>query len=223
MREWNVPRSALTPVLTTGMVGMMFGGFHRRLRRRSTRPPRRAARQRDVLRRADAHGAASPTGPSRSPCSVPGRPRSRRRDAERRGALVRVRAEAASAVRRDAHDRLHPARRLARRLRRRPDPAAVRLARAVPGLRPAAAGAGRRAAEGRCPNRRAIWPGSKERWPELRALLRRLGHAVSADAAFVDASEKAVGGGERVGRHAVRARISVATRWRSAARSSSAC
>jgi MFS transporter, AAHS family, 4-hydroxybenzoate transporter len=27
MREWNVPRSALTPALTSGFVGMMFGGF----------------------------------------------------------------------------------------------------------------------------------------------------------------------------------------------------
>ena len=34
-----------------------------------------------------------------------------------------------------------------------------------------------------------------ERWPELRALLRRLGHAVPADAAFVDAPEKAVAQG----------------------------
>lgn len=32
----------------------------------------------------------------------------------------------------------------------------------------------------------------KERWPELRALLRRLGHEVPADAVFVDAGEKAV-------------------------------
>jgi AAHS family 4-hydroxybenzoate transporter-like MFS transporter len=27
MRDWNVPRSALTPALTSGFVGMMFGGF----------------------------------------------------------------------------------------------------------------------------------------------------------------------------------------------------
>jgi AAHS family 4-hydroxybenzoate transporter-like MFS transporter len=27
MREWQVPRSALTPALTSGFVGMMFGGF----------------------------------------------------------------------------------------------------------------------------------------------------------------------------------------------------
>src|SRR3954451_4880144 len=27
MREWHVPRSALTPALTSGFVGMMFGGF----------------------------------------------------------------------------------------------------------------------------------------------------------------------------------------------------
>jgi MFS transporter, AAHS family, 4-hydroxybenzoate transporter len=32
----------------------------------------------------------------------------------------------------------------------------------------------------------------KERWPELAALLRRLGHDVPADAAFIDASEKAM-------------------------------
>jgi MFS transporter, AAHS family, 4-hydroxybenzoate transporter len=31
-----------------------------------------------------------------------------------------------------------------------------------------------------------------ERWPQLRALLRRLGHQVADDAAFVDATEKAV-------------------------------
>jgi len=31
-----------------------------------------------------------------------------------------------------------------------------------------------------------------ERWPQLRALLRRLGHPVSDDAAFIDAREKAV-------------------------------
>src|SRR6185295_8805892 len=31
-----------------------------------------------------------------------------------------------------------------------------------------------------------------ERWPQLRALLRRLGHEVPDDAAFVDATEKAV-------------------------------
>jgi len=34
----------------------------------------------------------------------------------------------------------------------------------------------------------------KERWAELRALLRRLGHDVPADAVFADASEKAVAG-----------------------------
>src|SRR5260221_7401190 len=27
MRDWHVPRSALTPALTSGFVGMMFGGF----------------------------------------------------------------------------------------------------------------------------------------------------------------------------------------------------
>ena len=27
MREWQVPRSALPPALTSGFVGMMFGGF----------------------------------------------------------------------------------------------------------------------------------------------------------------------------------------------------
>jgi AAHS family 4-hydroxybenzoate transporter-like MFS transporter len=32
----------------------------------------------------------------------------------------------------------------------------------------------------------------KERWAELSALLRRLGHEVPADVAFVDASEKAM-------------------------------
>src|SRR5258705_11445714 len=39
MRDWHVPRSALTPALTSWFVGMMFGGFIRgsvrdRLRRR---------------------------------------------------------------------------------------------------------------------------------------------------------------------------------------------
>jgi len=33
---------------------------------------------------------------------------------------------------------------------------------------------------------------NRQRWPELAALLRRLGHSVPADAAFVDAREKAI-------------------------------
>ena len=60
----------------------------------------------------------------------------------------------------------------------------------------------------------------RSRWPELVSLLRRLGHDLPADAAFVDSHERAVARAS-VGRSSYLS--SAATRWRSPRRSSSAC
>ena len=148
MRDWHVPRSALTPALTAGFVGMMFGGFIGGVV--GDKLGRRVALLGSVV----SFGmltlmvslATSPL--TLIGAALPCRPRSRRGDAERGHALVRVRPDAAPAVRRHPDDRLHPARRLAGRVHRRPDSAAIRLARPVRRLRLAAAGAGGRPAQG---------------------------------------------------------------------------
>ena len=223
MREWHVPRSAFAPALTSGMVGMMVGGFIGGVV--GDKLGRRVALLGSVI----SFGVLTLMVPladepvRRSPCCGSW-PASVSAAAMPNAAALSSEyvPQSASPVRRDAHDRLHPARRLARRLHRRPDPAAVRLARAVHRRRPAAAAARRRAAEGAA--RIAALPGPPQ---GALAAARRAAAAprppVADDAAFVDASREAVGGRERVGRHVVHVRISVATRWRCSARSSSAC
>ena len=115
--------AAFAYVLTSGMVGMMIGGFI------GGSVGDRLGRRVALLGSVVFFGLLTiivsfSTGVDHADrAALPGRARARRRDAERRGAVVRVRAAAAASVRRHADDRLHPARRIARRLRRRHDPA----------------------------------------------------------------------------------------------------
>ena len=59
--DWAVPRSAFAPIVSLGYLGMMIGGAIARARRRSPRPPRRAARQHGRLRRRHAGRSRSCT------------------------------------------------------------------------------------------------------------------------------------------------------------------
>ena len=220
MKEWSLARAAFSTVLTLRPGRHGDRRRHRRLRRRSLRPPRRAARQRGDLRRPDDLHLFRRQHRHARRAAVLRRARPRRRDAECRRAVVRIRPEAAPAVRGDADDRVHPARRIARRLCRRTDPAGLRLARALSRRRHPAARAGRAPAEGPA----GVSALSR---PAARALARAA-HA-ARPARPRRASGRDVPRRHREGRQPRRrcasssSRSSGATRWRSARRSSSAC
>ena len=134
--------------------------------------------------------------------------------------VVRIRAAPAPAVRGDADDRLHPARRIARRLCRRTDPA-----ESTDGARCFSS-----AASCRC-----SWPRPAEGAARVAALSRPTARALARAARRCSAGWVTTCRRTRLPRwHARRpsarrrcasssSRSSGATRWRSAARSSSAC
>ncbi len=161
MKEWNLPRAAFSPVLTSGFVGMVFGGFLGGYL--GDRMGRRVALLSSLLvfgvltfliafagnlftlgvLRFFAGlglGGAMPNAAALSSEYVPTAP---------------------SAVRGDAHDRVHSPRRRAGRPRRRADSAAVRLANPLS----ASAASSRSSWPSRCSrffrSRRAFWPGTR--------------------------------------------------------------
>ena len=86
--------------------------------------------------------------------------------------------QAAPAVRGDADDRVHPARRIARRARRRQILPRLRLARALSRRRHPAARPGGRPGEGAAGISAVSGPAPRALARAARALLRRLGHDV---------------------------------------------
>ena len=117
----------------------------RRYARRSDRPAHGARLQRAGVRRPDARDRNGRWRDDARRVPVSRRARTGRGDAECRGARLGVRAEKTAPLRRDADNRLHPARRHARGAVRRPGAAALRLARAVRHRRPGPAARCRRA------------------------------------------------------------------------------
>jgi MFS family permease len=133
MKDWSLPRTAFTPVLTSGMVGMMIGGAIGGMV--GDKMGRRVALLGSILW----FGLLTLLLPmSTTPTML---------------IVLRFLAGlglggATSAIRRDPDDHVHPLRRIAGRLRRRGSAATLGLARAVLPLRHRAARARRRAAKG---------------------------------------------------------------------------
>ena len=187
MREWDLPRAAFANALAAGPFGMLIGALlggivGDRLGRRTALIGSAAifglrhARTRVRRRRIVAACASAARGH-----------RARRRDTERRGARLGVRAATQPAVRNHSDDRLHSA----RRIHRRPDGSTIiapygwRTLFIVGGIVPLVVAAVLFKVLPESPRFLAM---NRARWPMLRKVLRRLGHDVPDDVEFVDSA-----------------------------------